>query len=58
VIFKKYSMILRFKIHIKIGRFLKESKLLKKGLSTSIRLARGDDELAACGQLGQKGRQA
>lgn len=35
-----------------------QEKLLKKGLSTSIRLARGDDELAACGQLGQKGRQA
>ena len=35
-----------------------QERLLKKGLSTSIRLARGDDELAACGQLGQKGRQS
>lgn len=31
-----------------------QEKLLSKGLSTSIRLARGGDELAACGQLGQK----
>ena len=32
-----------------------QERLLAKGLATSIRLARGDDELAACGQLGQKG---
>ncbi|MBR4986762.1 MAG: 23S rRNA (adenine(2503)-C(2))-methyltransferase RlmN [Proteobacteria bacterium] len=32
-----------------------QERLLAKGLSTSIRLARGDDELAACGQLGRKG---
>ena len=35
-----------------------QEKLLAKGISTSVRLARGDDELAACGQLGQKGRHA
>ncbi len=29
--------------------------LLSKGLSTTIRLSRGDDELAACGQLGHRG---
>ncbi len=32
-----------------------QERLLSKGLSTTIRLARGDDELAACGQLGRKG---
>lgn len=32
-----------------------QERLLKKGLSTSVRMARGDDELAACGQLGHKG---
>ena len=32
-----------------------QERLLAKGLSTTIRLARGDDELAACGQLGRKG---
>ena len=32
-----------------------QERLLSKGLATSIRLARGDDELAACGQLGHKG---
>ena len=31
-----------------------QERLLAKGLATSIRLARGDDELAACGQLGRK----
>ncbi len=31
-----------------------QEKLLSKGISASVRLARGDDELAACGQLGQK----
>ncbi len=33
-----------------------QEKLLAKGISASVRLPRGDDELAACGQLGQKGR--
>lgn len=32
-----------------------QERLLSKGLSTTIRLARGDDELAACGQLGHRG---
>lgn len=32
-----------------------QERLLRKGLSTSLRLPRGDDELAACGQLGHKG---
>ncbi len=32
-----------------------QERLLSKGVSTSIRLARGDDELAACGQLGRRG---
>lgn len=31
-----------------------QERLLKKGLSTSIRLSRGGDELAACGQLGRR----
>jgi 23S rRNA (adenine2503-C2)-methyltransferase len=31
-----------------------QERLLAKGLATSIRLARGDDELAACGQLGRR----
>ena len=31
-----------------------QERLLAKGISASVRLARGDDELAACGQLGQK----
>lgn len=34
-----------------------QERLLSKGLSTTIRLARGDDELAACGQLGHRGDQ-
>lgn len=32
-----------------------QERLLAKGISASVRLPRGDDELAACGQLGQKG---
>ncbi len=34
-----------------------QEKLLAKGISASVRLPRGDDELAACGQLGQKSHQ-
>lgn len=34
-----------------------QERLLNKGISTSLRLPRGDDELAACGQLGHKGEQ-
>ncbi|MBO4350369.1 MAG: 23S rRNA (adenine(2503)-C(2))-methyltransferase RlmN [Proteobacteria bacterium] len=35
-----------------------QERLLSKGLSTTIRLSRGDDELAACGQLGHVGQKA
>lgn len=31
-----------------------QERLLAKNLSTSVRMPRGDDELAACGQLGHK----
>lgn len=34
-----------------------QERLLSKGISTSLRLPRGNDELAACGQLGHKGEQ-